>query len=642
MSKNNNKQTDRKDSRTQNYQNGKAQKAAKQWNKGSNMRGKQGSKDSKDRRVNYDNARIDKVEKDIEEGKVAPSANSITDFNKNAELLRSAGSIPFASILGDPINYQGNAGVPGIMTIAWTPNYGSGLSPVALNQCKDAMYSYLTHANSRDYKYTAADLMTQVLGGTEVFAAISEAERAYGIARNTTEENRYTYSRLLEALGFDADDIRKNLGQMWFDINDLITQSRQIWIPKDIPLVSRWFEKGQYVYTDATGPRSQIYMFKRSQFFEYNELNFTTGSGLIPARYWYGSSSDDVWDPSSMAPTDDIVGGDNWSPYTNLDSTANGYHNLPVAVTTTKYTWQQFKSMIQNMINKLVNSEDRGIIYGDILNAYGASNIYAMPTFSADHKVEPVYNAEILMQIENLNVVPLFYQAVVQTENGTISGVPYLSAPNSANVYGFPVANGTANGKSAIACSVPDTQILNMHIPGQPSPENIMLATRMKSSSFVRQKVMAITPKTSSSGPKAYEPGFGGSLQAYMPKYMGTEVPVVVSLWRAAETTTNKGRVTYGMRNQNLFQFNALDAYPYTYDDEDNTSIGLWAMELMAFDWHPFIYNISQNFATGLNSSCAHMQDAFGDFDNYITITDVELMKLHNTAMMSVFGVPLL
>lgn len=236
-------------------------------------------KDSNSKRINADNERVSKIRAEIEKDGSCKEANDISWYSKNPELLRSAGSFPFSSVLGMPVYNQRS--VPGIMKIAFSPMVG-GADGIPVNQAFDSMFSYLVHANSRNYNYNSPDLGILVLAASQVFSAISALTRAYGVVKYYTERNYFLPKAMLQAMGFYPDDIRENLGSLWFSLNNLVDQTRQIWVPISMPIFDRWIWLNGNIFTDAPGVTSQSYVFVQEKFYKYSETASPTGGMLIP------------------------------------------------------------------------------------------------------------------------------------------------------------------------------------------------------------------------------------------------------------------------------------------------------------------------------------------------------------------------
>lgn len=577
-------------------------------------------KSGRGRRVNYDNTRIDKFEKDIERDSKKPNANDISDFNKNPELLRAAGSIPFANIVGSKFAAIDNP-VPGIMIIPWLPclSYGDSLS--ALNKAFQQIYSYTVHANSRNYKYEYTDQAMYILAGIEVFSAIAEGARLYGVAKAWAEDNFYYGSDLIRSLGFQPKDILDHLGTIWFDLNNLIMQTKQIWVPNIMPLLTRWIRMNSTIYTDAPGTKSQVYMFVREKYWGLSETASPNGTSLVPALYNMnaGTANESTLQYAQYNKCSFSTSGLTW----------NAYSQSP-------QTWAQFKSMIQWMIDQLVASQDRGMIYGDLLQAYGAEKIYAMPEINSAYTIMPEYNSEVLSQIENLTTLVSFNpQAIIQdmdtVDNKNINLRLYQSFSKDS------VSKSTTVGNGA-------TQIMNSHVKGQPSPEAIMIMSRFKVSGIYKKMNYQFASKWNLPSGKtiAWDPTTGqylsGVLQpeetvatAYIPIAAGTEVCLgwwfYVKQFNSASTADDS-------------VFKLVNQYITTGSSGTQNIDPNAYLPIMAFDWHPFIYNYNPTPTGGLNVAQWTIKDAYGDYDNFAEMADAELVKLHATAIYSLLGVP--
>lgn len=601
--------------------------------RGRGFKPSQPRKDSDSRRVNFDNTRESKFERDIEEGTKKSGRNDITTWNRNPELMRAAGSLPFSTILGDPYG-KGTAGssmqfpsVPGIMTMYWSPSLGSSSDPVAFNKCFEAAYSFMVHANSRNYKYDFPDLAVYITGAEEVFSAIAEAIRIYGIFKAYDSLNRYYVDSVVSALGWYPKDVRLHLSDMWFGINDLILQTRQLWIPNDIPIIQRWVDLNSHIYLDAEGSRAQSYAFVRNRYWKVSETGSKQGTTLVPA----------VIDMNATTSTPVRAAYSEFSRIASRKTTAD--------VGGSSIYWYQFRSMIQDMIDSLVASQDRGSIYGDILTAYGAPRIYAMPEITADYTVKPEYNAAILSQIENLTVSPIEQRFVVQNQAAANKGRLYMAPvwynilPDSeTDKFTQPVTSSSATGKLNViaAAMAPTSQILNAHFQGQPSPEFIMEATRFKVGAATQGEIQILgnTPAMDSATGKWT--GINDTTvtnNGVFPSSCGTETVVWVSITRL-QYDAGGGRLTY------------TDDLEIFKESTAATPRDVKAMErLMAFDWHPFVYDTKLIWTGNSTDSKIYqgieLVESFGDFDNYIEMDDVVLSKLHATALYSAFGVPM-
>lgn len=557
----------------------------------------QPKKDSKTKRVNYDNTReskfsedvaakadakqIDKVGKGYTKPAVSPT-NHDEFWNKNPEMLKAAGSLSFATIAGTtiPLNVQtGPFRIPGIMQIAWTPSIG-GFAPAeqdAVQQSSISTYSFMVHANSRDYSYEAADNMIMILGADHIFCIITAMARAFGVAQDYIEPNLNRPDGILTAMGFDPQDVRHNLSQMWWDINELINRSKQLWVPHTMPILDRWLQLNSGYYTDDATMKAQYYVFVQNLYWKF-AIDSQNGSQLIPVTVKLGET-EEVFTPATKT-----------------------------------YPWATWVAAANSMFNALLGEEDRGIIYGDILNAYGASHIFAMSSMPNDFKIVPAYDPVVLSQIENLTTC--FRQFAGQQVGCYTVGV----SQNAANGTLFPVWNTIPTNVNNVLVST-DVGLLNWHFEGQPDPMQVMKMTRlMELGQYYAEGptyTNLIVPNT--------ETGiiFTNTKQLF-PYSVGTEqVQFLTVMTRQGITSSGVSytREVINAKNQGDVQ----------------------SME--AFDWHPFVYPSASNqtlpTSPVLNSFYGmQITNCYGDYSNYTTIGSNNLSKLNRTALFSAFGVP--
>lgn len=566
-------------------------------------RREQPRKDSRRKRVNYDNTRESKFEKDMErETHKGGTANDVSWYAKNPELLKASASLPFSVYAGQPLPYEGSTitvsvpksdgsafegvsavanTVPGIMTLNWTPTIGGAFND-AINQAARSTYSFVVHANSRSKTYDAPDLMQIILCGASLFAEIGKGIRAYGLMRTFFQENRYTPQALLAATGFNYEDLQSNLSHMWFDLNELIARTQQIWIPNTFPFIERWFWLNSNVYTDAQSSKAQYYIFNSYAYLKYSETgDFADDNHLAEAEYKVAICS---------------------SPTSGRFLPGTSYNDVAGAITKPTGTWADYMSKVNDMFEALLNSQDRGIIMGDILKAYGADKIYALKPIPADYQVIPVYEPEVLWQIENATVFDATgWEAISQDPK---TGDLYTSAytPTSGTVqYGYHQGSTVP----------PMTQVLNFHQKEQPTPDQIMEATRLKA-------LGCVGIPNGKNGALGYR---GTQYGGLAPATCGTEVVtgITVTLMGTEQFT---GVALRGVVDANYDSEYGIANRAY------NSLFTLWDL-VSAFDWSPFIYNVKWTRPWGTSTTVplaygtetqSVVYNAIGDYDMWTTI----------------------
>lgn len=533
-------------------------------------------KDNRSKRVNLDNERVSKFDKLETSGpqkmKDSCASNDVRWYATNPELLKAAASLPFSQTTGQPLGFAGSGTqmttdlgytVPGVMSLFFLPTLGGGNTD-ALNAAKDSMYSFVVHANSRNTSYTSADLMEVVIAGANVFAAWASGVRAYGTMRLYDQRNKYLPSALITAMGFKPDDLRSNLSRMWFDLNELAARMSQIWIPNTLPLLDRWFWLNSNVYMDSTSVKGQYYVFTQSRFLGY---------------------------APDLSPNGGVLTWVNTDGSINRDSGKTAYSNQ------VGNTWDGYMTMMNGLISALVDSEDRGIIMGDILKAFGSDKIYAVNPVDVNYQITPVYDREVLTQIENATVFDRVYTSI------------YEDAGTGRLLQGAWTTGFTAPAPSSWDEIAPDQAILNFHQLEVPTPEQIMVATRLMSLGTLDSKVNI-------------------SQFGYEPETAGTEYVLRIHYYQYTKTGT----------------LNAIRMYTRNNSASNpQATLGSVFAE-MAFDWAPWHYSVSGTLPTASAPALVKptITFALGDYDNYTVVTTAELKKMHNTALYSELGVPII
>lgn len=335
--------------------------------KTSKRRGKANSRKNKSKnRYNHENKR------DYKENTHVSETNDISWYDKNPALLKAAASLPYGYPVGQSVdleNYQYNPTnrhipmhnrMPGILTIDLVP--GPGVSDgnvggeiAAVNVAARDIYSFVRYANSGHTNYDPADIMIYMLAIDEIYMEIADAQRIYGIINLINPQNRFVPKYLVQALGWDYDDIISSLAQFRFAINSAAARIAALNMPMGFPYFDRHRWLFSNIYVDGTSPKAQLLAFKKVMYRRYDELG-DTGSALRAEKR-----------PNLM-------------------------------------TLDKWSTNITKMINAVVGSEDCGIISGDILKAFGTDKCYSAQYMPDNYFVVPSYDEEVMSQISNATV----------------------------------------------------------------------------------------------------------------------------------------------------------------------------------------------------------------------------------------------
>lgn len=493
--------------------------------------------------------------KDAGYSRVRNSDNDASWYALNPQLLKDAASINTTNVSGDPIRWNTSgqfsfgpwtSAVPGIFVLEWHPTVGtfSNISgptvtgvtqnpnpTAAINLAAKNIYSFVRHKNSGAANYESPDLMMAIEAATNAFSAIALGIRAYGIAMYYNQKNRYTPQALLSAMGFDPNDVINNLANFRYGINSRIARSQVIWVPNNLSIVARRFWLNTNVYKDSESHKAQFYMFTPGSFYKFEPKTSSTGSSLSVQNWGAG----------------------------------------------TQHTVAQYFALVDSLLDPIISDEDMGIMFGDMLKAYGENNLFRITAIPDDYAVVPVHNKEVLYQIHNATSINIPNSVVKQDGNG--------------NIYQEMMQGGRNTPQVSEA-------ILN-YWEENPTPETVMVSTRMHS------LVGTL--------------GYNGTGYVMYP-LSGTEY----------------------VQRFRIFQYNAANALInnaiQTFDVGNNTDI--YASILSKFDWAP-VY-LPTTFTQGATASAdTWVADTlFQDLDNYTLTGPNTILKMHNTALLSEFGVP--
>lgn len=302
-------------------------------------------------------------------GKDSYNANDPQWYIPNEQLLNDVAAIPYSIPLGTMVNtglptpddYHGIGarGIPGVMTFNMYAGPGRSNSvPDAINVAANMIYSKIRANISGARPYDAPDMMMYLMGADHAYMYLAWMQRLYGIMNVYSSVNRYLPKALIEQQGVDFNNLRDNLSNFRYYINNYALQLASLYVPSDLPIFKRHYWLYQNVWADSESAMSQVYMYAPAGFGTYEEKTSDKGGTIkFNGGYKYGKTS--KWNVGSMT-----VFGD-------------------------------------ALLEKLIYSEDVGTISGDIRRTYGEGHSLVPSTIDETYSVVPSYNREVLSQIEN-------------------------------------------------------------------------------------------------------------------------------------------------------------------------------------------------------------------------------------------------
>ena len=481
--------------------------------------------------------------------------NDAAWYAENEFLLKDAASLAFSNALGTPYDLKGKSHLstelwtPGIMGITTAPAVGISVgaeSPV--NVAARNIYSFVRHANSGHSNYDSPDLMLYLLAMDQVYSFYAWCVRAYGTLRVYNQKNRYLARALITAMGFNYDDILANLADFRYFINSFAVKAGSLCVPNTMSYFTRHAWMYSNVYQDSPSAKSQIYVFKPYDFLHFEPVSSGTGGSLVVS----------------------MASGGSWQGLNNV-------------------TFAQVRTLGKMLIEPVITSEDMNIMSGDVLKAFGDSGVLKVNSVAEDYVVLPVYNEEVLSQIENITVVGNPYDAtefnITQSPTGDLQFNPRFSDPTERLLM---------------------DKLFNMH-KDDVSPAEVMVASRLTpiATTRVEHDTFMLTPLST----------------------CGTELVTNLIIYGY---NTHAGAiqqiVNYGMFN---LPSGSATGDVLQYQEALNT-----IAKYVNFDWAPMLALI-----WGANDAKT-FRGLIGDEDNYTIVNSDDLFKMHETALLSEFNVP--
>nr|AVX53675.1 putative capsid [Marmot picobirnavirus] len=516
-------------------------------------------------------------------------------YAHSEQLVKDYGSFPFGDPLGsllpqDTLFYTaqdtdgkfGNvqAAIPGVCAIKFAPSIGNVNSETdAVNIAMRNIYSYVRHANSGHSNYEGPDLMIYLLAMDSVYMYHAYMKRLYGVLLDYTPLNRYYPKALVQAMGANFESLQEHMNDLRGYINQYTVRIGSMCVPNSMSYMARhtWMCEG--LYTDSKAAKAQTYFYTPEYF-----LQLTS--------------------PTETDPT-------NFLTYVGLPKNA---------------TFEQLIAFGDSLLNPIIINEDMNIMSGDILKAFGAEGIVKVDGIADGYMVLPMYDSEVLSQIENCRVLGgsisgTITQAIAIGTGYLVSDVTLSAQPLEA--FGSEALPSNVNAIKDITNLYEDVfngrKILNFHIDGV-TPDAVMVATRGIFNAYGwNQNGQYIETKSFNCGSEIYTNAHYAWYQDF------------VSTGRTQLNEKDVGSIAMMMANgdPNTNLNNGINGLLWTAN--------MWSV----FDWAPHILLAYMPFD---NSTTAYYHPStsgiMADYDNYTYLDSVNVGNLNKVALLSEFSVP--
>lgn len=316
--------------------------------------------------------------------------NDLSWYTHNPNLLAAAGNFPFpyrpgmtlplgtvkATFGGKERSAQVGTKIPGVMALSWMPSIGKSTQatdPASI--LGQEMYARIRAAYSgSSLNADAPDLVMYVMALDSIFSYIAWLKRIYRLLSVWTPDNYVLPNVVLQAMDLTNNSIqslRSEKTRLWQLINELVLMSRKYTCPAGMDIISRHYWMSDNVYTDESTINSQFYLFNLRALYQFANLPMPNGDEAAGLQ---------------------MVSMPTWKYTTSLNSQ--------------DVTVDSLFEFGQNLIHALDAWDDAYQINGYLRKAYENYPMFMVDEIPQLQPFTPVYEPEVLMQIENSRGVP--------------------------------------------------------------------------------------------------------------------------------------------------------------------------------------------------------------------------------------------
>lgn len=370
------------------------------------------SKDARDRSRNKRDGDSKEVEVNIKDSQLnkadLPDSNDSEWYTKNNRLALDAATVMFSDPLGtEPPRYiyantsiaqnAGRKAEAGICVMRWIPTIGKALNETSpITTATRNLYSYMRYFNGGRRNYEAQDFMMYLLAMDSVYIVHELGVRIYGLVKTNSYLNKYMAKRIVQALGWNYEDIVSNLADFRYSLNALAVRAQSLGVPGDIEYFTRHRWLCAHVFKDSDTTKAQMYVFNPMGVYMFAEGPDVPSDDTNKAN---GLRYVDLYD---LLTNYNVTGAQRQLAYPDQ----SGYV-IQDTNPSTGITVASFVAGLSLLIDKIMSSQSGELMNGDVVKAFGLNNLYRMNTISEDYLVTPVYKEEVLTQIENASIIPI-------------------------------------------------------------------------------------------------------------------------------------------------------------------------------------------------------------------------------------------
>lgn len=511
-------------------------------------------------------------------------ANDLSWYVRDDQMLRDSSNLQYFKPLGHRFNLGSKTSfdastktlgrsqyIPGFMRIDLIS--GPGIASEATdpaNMAARLLHTEINAKNSRNKSYDPDDLFKYILAIDEAYAFITWLERTYGLITTYSKFNAYYPKAVISSMGFDYDELAINLPNFRILINNWILQLSAFTIPARWSYLTRHHFIYKGVYADSTSSTAQTFAFNPCGFRKYVEDEVSEGKAVPPYLKFI--------------------------PCANHDKA--GLWGL-----------NKIRAYGNDLINALVNSQDALTMSADILKwaqTSGGQVFEGIAPMPEDYAVAPVFDPEVLMQIENTTINAWLEPALANPSGHKIFNI--TSDPRTCVIKYQPSYMIGSDVKDIIT----GDRIINMRM-SDPKPGDTMIATRLMN-----------IPVADKSNLTFYQAGSEIAIGCYVTSFEYDEDTNEL-ITAHAKSPNYSEMIDNRWHLNNMFSFiNLFDKFAY------HPPIHF----VLDKDWKPMNKNGSQPE----DKDCVPKGVRLQELDNITTINQEEIATIHKAAILGMFA----
>ena len=477
-------------------------------------------------------------------------------YNLNKDQVDGAATLSYKTpLMGgiSPISIATSAGTyrSNVMTLRFIPSVGinatgtpgaPGKNYSLAQQCAQLTYAWVRYANSGAANYEPVDLMMYLLAMDAAYITYAWGRSIYRLANSIDNESLYLVKDIADQWNVNLDDFRANLAQFRTYLNVAATRLNVFAVPRNFSYFNRHIWMVSNIFKDTETRKSNYYTFCPDKFGVYSPAQ-----GRI-----------------KMLSLSEL--------------------NLGAII-----TYQDFRTLMETVLNPLETDVDIGNINGDIRKEYG-DMLFNIESTPAEDRIAPFYSEEVLTQINGATLVGSITNGtadICQYQSNIYQGTYVEGTDSPSTVQYFPNIESNEGSKY-----IRLTHIVNMY-KDDVHPDDNMVATRLMASYGFNEDNQTVTRLVVLSGSE----------------FITTAT--ITYYYDGSNTATKVALYDYSLRS----------GMPV---------VAAW----LTYDWAPHVVWNPDSAGTTTYYYFAN------DLDNFAIIDNPTLMTMHNVAMMSLFYLP--